>query len=195
MKFSVYLSQGQGSKRTEHFLQSSDRLEAVKRDKGSLDRWISEMGIALIHHKSAVYTIFENGQPVYTRHQLGAGSKSWVKVAPTPKPKFFLNADLELVYSLSLAVGDHLFLSGDNTLIQSVITIHSAVGKRWRVQSSSGLDLVVNLDDGTMRLPGAGTLLRVVFHASREEFKRRLLADWLPLVLEKAQELEQKALV
>lgn len=76
MKFAVYIKQGN---LPEEFLQSSDSLAYVKKDKATLDRWISEMGVKLVNHSQTVFTIYENGNPIFVKNYLGEGSRTWAK--------------------------------------------------------------------------------------------------------------------
>lgn len=77
MKYSVYIQQG---KLPEEFLQSSNDLDMVKRDKSSLERWISEMSVIMVDHANTVFTIYENGAPLFKKRYLGEGSRVWTKV-------------------------------------------------------------------------------------------------------------------
>lgn len=77
MKYSVYVQQNGQS---EQFLQSSDYLERVKKDKATVDRWLYEMGITITSHKSAVFNIYADGELIFKRPLLGEGSRSWIKV-------------------------------------------------------------------------------------------------------------------
>jgi hypothetical protein len=80
MKYSVYIKQGN---LPEEFLQSSDDLAKVKKDKASIERWLAEMSVAVIDHSGTVFTIYENGAPILTKRYLGEGSRVWAKAVET----------------------------------------------------------------------------------------------------------------
>lgn len=188
MKYSVYLKQGSGTLQTESFLQSSDRLEAVKRDRGQLDRWMAEMGVSVKFHNTAVYTIYEDGRPIYNRTHIGSGSKSWAK-EPPPAIVFMRGPDLELARApLKVEVGDHLVFTGGG----SKIRIHSFVlrvsgGRVTLKDARSGLEYTTRVDTGS------SNGLRVLFHCTGAEFDTKPVDVWVADITRKASDLTAKS--
>lgn len=78
MRYAVYFKQGDSP---EEFLQSSDVIENVKKDKATLTRWLYEMGVTVTNPAASTFTVYEKGVPVLKRSFLGSGSRSWVKIS------------------------------------------------------------------------------------------------------------------
>ena len=64
------------------FLQSSDLLERVKKDKATINRWMFEMNFVPEQHKAVKFTIFDNGKPIFAKNLIGLGSRTWLKTTP-----------------------------------------------------------------------------------------------------------------
>ena len=77
MRYSVYV---QEADLPEAFLQSSEFLERVKKDKSTLDRWLAEMGITFKNQTKVIFRIYADGKPLFYRNLVGVGSRTWVKV-------------------------------------------------------------------------------------------------------------------
>jgi hypothetical protein len=77
MRYAIYVQEGDAP---PVFLQSSEFLERIKREKASLDRWMSEMSFTPKVYSKVKFTIFADGEPIFTKNLIGLGSRSWLKV-------------------------------------------------------------------------------------------------------------------
>ncbi len=78
MKYAIYVKQA--ANQPEEFLQSSDDLSRVKKDKQTVERWLFEMGVTITYYETTKFTIYEDGVAVFRRNLVGDGSKTWVKI-------------------------------------------------------------------------------------------------------------------
>lgn len=76
MRYAVHVQEGENP---PVFLQSSDFLERIKKDKATLDRWMFEMGFVPKKYAAVKFTIFDKGEPIFTKNLVGLGSRAWVK--------------------------------------------------------------------------------------------------------------------
>jgi hypothetical protein len=77
MRYAVHVQEGDAP---PVFLQSSEFLERLKKDKASLDRWMTEMSFTPVNFTKVKFTIFADGEPIFTKNLIGLGSRSWLKV-------------------------------------------------------------------------------------------------------------------
>ena len=189
MKFAVYLIQGVGTTKTEHFLQSSDRLEAVKRDKGSMDRWMAEMGIAITFHSSARFVIYENGRPSLVKEVMGAGSRGWQKFSV---PITYLKGNDFEVANLPIRIEphDYLMFTQDGKTVSGVALATKKAGDKWAMKFISGQDATIDPVTGAVDLKPQP---RIVFHAAASSFPSDInMKDWCDKIMGKALELSSK---
>lgn len=79
MRYSVFIYPTPDS--APIFLNSSSNLATVKSNKANLNRWMSEMGVALANITPARFVIQADGVEVYERFLVGKASLSWREVA------------------------------------------------------------------------------------------------------------------